>query len=141
MGRVCSRYCWYQLRPWTGKYSVSWTRPAGSKTLTATLNDVGNRDEFRATRYLTLKNNKIPVEEKQQGIDKLGKLCSERKTCWQKWFTTLSLSVYQADECALHGTYVRATGIELYRNDFATTTQLQVACMQWIPKTYLTFNL
>ena len=37
--------------------------------------------------------------------------------------------VYQADECALHGTYVRATRIELYRNDFATTTQLQVACM------------
>ena len=27
--------------------------------------------------------------------------------------------VYQADECALHGTYVRATRIELYRNDFA----------------------
>ena len=49
--------------------------------------------------------------------------------------------VYQADECALHGNYVRATGIVLYRNDFATiTTQLQVACMQW-PKTYLTFNL
>ena len=28
--------------------------------------------------------------------------------------------VYQADECALHGTYVRAIGIVLYRNDFAT---------------------
>ena len=39
--------------------------------------------------------------------------------------------VYQADECLLQGTYVRAAGIELYRNDFATiTTQLQVACMQ-----------
>ena len=32
------------------------------------------------------------------------------------------------EKIALHGTYVRATGIELYRNDFATTTQLQVAC-------------
>ena len=30
--------------------------------------------------------------------------------------------VYQADECALYGTYVRATGIELYQNDFAATT-------------------
>ena len=48
------------------------------------------------------------------------------KNGWQHY-------VYQADECALHGTYVRATGIELYRNDFATTTQLQVAWMQWIP--------
>ena len=28
--------------------------------------------------------------------------------------------VYQADECALHGTYVGATGTELYQNDFAT---------------------
>ena len=36
--------------------------------------------------------------------------------------------VYQADECALHGTYVRATRIELYRIDFATTIQLQDAC-------------
>ena len=58
---------------------------------------------------------------------KLGKLCSERKACrqngWQHY-------VYLAGECALHGTHVRATGIiELYRNDFATTTQLQVACM------------
>ena len=44
------------------------------------------------------------------------------KNGWQHY-------VYQADECALHGTYVRATGIELYWNDFATTTQLQVACM------------
>ena len=47
--------------------------------------------------------------------------------------------VYQADECALHGTYVRATRIELCRNDFATTTQLQVTCTRWIPKTYFTF--
>ena len=56
------------------------------------------------------------------------------KNGWQHY-------VYQAGECALHGTHVRATGIELYRNDFASTTHLQVACMQWIPKTHLTFNL
>ena len=35
------------------------------------------------------------------------------KNGWQHY-------VYQADECALHGIYVRAIGIELYRNDFAT---------------------
>ena len=45
--------------------------------------------------------------------------------------------VYQADECALHGTYVRATGIELHRNDFATiTTKLQAvklhACSEYL---------
>ena len=56
------------------------------------------------------------------------------KNGWQHY-------VYQAGECALHGTYDRATGIELYRNDFAATTKIQVACIQWIPKTYLTFNL
>ena len=103
------------------------------KTLSVTLNDISSRNEVRASRYLTLKNNKITVEEEQQDIGKLGKLCIERKA-WQHY-------VYQAYECALHGTYVRATGIELYRNDFTTTTQLQVACMQWIPKTYLIFNL
>ena len=103
------------------------------KTLSVTLNDISSRNEVRASRYLTLENNKITVEEEQQDIDKLGKLCIERKA-WQHY-------VYQAYECALHGTYVRATGIELYRNDFTTTTQLQVACMQWIPKTYLIFNL
>ena len=37
------------------------------------------------------------------------------KNGWQHY-------VYQADECALDGIYVRATGIELYRNDFATNT-------------------
>ena len=103
------------------------------KTLSVTLNDISSRNEVRASRYLTLKNDKITVEEEQQDIDKLGKLCIERKA-WQHY-------VYQAYECALHGTYVRATGIELYRNDFTTTTQLHVACMQWIPKTYLIFNL
>ena len=104
-----------------------------AKTPSVTLKDISSRNEVRASRYLTLENNKITVEEEQQDIDKLGKLCIERKA-WQHY-------VYQAYECALHGTYVRATGIELYRNDFTTTTQLQVACMQWIPKTYLIFNL
>ena len=33
------------------------------------------------------------------------------KNGWQHY-------VYQADKCALHGTYVRETGIELYQNDF-----------------------
>ena len=45
-----------------------------------------------AARYLTLKNNKITVEEEQQDIGKLGKLFSERKACRQKWLTKLCLS-------------------------------------------------
>ena len=67
-----------------------------------------------------MKSNKITAEERDIASDKLGKLCSERKTCRQKWLATGLF--YQADECALHGTYVRATVIELYLNDFATTT-------------------
>ena len=130
----------YQLRLWRGKYSISWTRHTGRKTLTITLNDISSRNEVRASRYLTLKNNKITIEEWRTTRHKTNLenfVLRERlvdKNGWQHY-------VYQTDECALHGTYVRATGIELYRNDFATTTQLQVACMQWIPKTYLTFNL
>ena len=112
---------------------ISWEKSIQYHVQDLTLNDISSQNEVRASRYLTLKNNKITVEEEQQDIDKLGKLCIERKA-WQHY-------VYQAYECALHGTYVRATGIELYRNDFTTTTQLQVACMQWIPKTYLIFNL
>ena len=50
------------------------------KTLNVTLNDTSSRNEVRASRYLTLKNNKITVEEEQQDTDKLGKFCSERKT-------------------------------------------------------------
>ena len=34
-----------------------------------------------------MKNNKLTTEE--QDIDKLGKLCSERKACRPKWLTTL----------------------------------------------------
>ena len=37
------------------------------------------------------------------------------KNGWQHY-------VYQSGECALHGTYVRATGIELCRNDFDHNT-------------------
>ena len=62
------------------------------KTPSVTLNDISSRNEVRASRYLTLKNNKITVEEEQQDIDKLGKLCSARKACRQKWLTTLYLS-------------------------------------------------
>ena len=47
----------YQLRLWRGKYSISWTRHTGRKTLTITLNDISSRNEVRASRYLTLKNN------------------------------------------------------------------------------------
>ena len=62
-----------------------------------------------------MKSNKITAEERDIASDKLGKLCSERKTCRQKWLATCLF--YQADECAF-----RATVIELYLNDFATTT-------------------
>ena len=75
-----------------------------------------------------MKNNKITVEEEQQDIDKLEKLCSERKACRQKWLTTLCLSDRQM--CII-GYICWATGIELHRNDFATTTQLQVACHEF----------
>ena len=53
-----------------------------------TLNDISSQNEVRVSRYLTLKNNKITIEEEQQDIDKLGKLCSEGKACRQKWLTT-----------------------------------------------------
>ena len=53
-----------------------------------TLNDISSQNEVRVSRYLTLKNNKITVEEEQQDTDKLGTLCSERKACRQKWLTT-----------------------------------------------------
>ena len=62
------------------------------KTLSITLKDISSRNEVRASCYLTLKNNKITVEEGQQDIGKLGKLCPERKACRQKWLTTLCLS-------------------------------------------------
>ena len=115
------------------------------KTLSVNVNDISSQNEARASRYVTLKNtnNKITetvVEEWRTTRHKTNLenfVLRERlvnKNGWQHY-------VYQADECALNSTYVRATGIESHRNDFATTTQLKVACMQWIPKTYLTFNL
>ena len=97
-----------------------------------TLSDISSRNEVRASRYLTLKNNSRRTRQNLENFVLRERLVD--KNGWQHY-------VYQADECALHRIYVRATGIELYRNDFATTTHLQVACMQWIPKTYLTFNL
>ena len=109
-------------------------------TLSVTLNDISSRNEVRASHNLTLKNNKITVEEwrtKRHKTNLENFVVREKladKNGWQNY-------VYQANECALHGTYVRKSGIELYRKDFATTTQLQVACIQWIPKIYLTFNL
>ena len=40
---------------------------------------------------------------------------------WQRY-------AYQADKCALHGTYIRATGTELYLNPFATTNYTGSSC-------------
>ena len=39
-----------------------------------TVNDISSQNEVQASRYLTLKSNKITVEEEQQDIKKLGKL-------------------------------------------------------------------
>ena len=47
-----------------------------------------------------MKNNKMK--------DKLGKLCSERKACRQKWLATLCLS---GKQMCMHGIHVRAIGI------------------------------
>ena len=46
-----------------------------------TLNDIGSQNEVRASRYLTLKNNKITAEEEQQDINKLRNLCFD---VWEK---------------------------------------------------------
>ena len=56
----------YQLRLWSGKYSILWTRPTGRKNLELTLNDISSRNEVRASHYLILKSNKITAEEEQQ---------------------------------------------------------------------------
>ena len=59
-----------------------------------TLNDISSQNEVRASRYLTLKNNKISVEEEQQDKKNFENfvLMFERKACRQKWLTTLCLS-------------------------------------------------
>ena len=64
------------------------------KTLSVTLNDISSQNEVRASRYLTLKNNKISVEEEQQDKKNFENfvLMFERKACRQKWLTTLCLS-------------------------------------------------
>ena len=46
-----------------------------------TLNDISSQNEVQASHYLTLKNNKITVEEEQKDINKLGKLCFD---VWEK---------------------------------------------------------
>ena len=46
-----------------------------------TLNDISSQNEVRASRYLTLKNNKITAEEEQQDINKLRNLCFD---VWEK---------------------------------------------------------
>ena len=67
----------------------------------------------------------MTAEEQDIVVDKLAKLCSEErlvdKNGWQHY-------VYKADECTLHATYVRATGIELYQNDVATKTNRGSSC-------------
>ena len=95
------------------------------KTLCVALNDISCRNEVRASRYLILKNNKITVSRRR----------TTRQTNLENFVPRERLVeingcqhyVYQANECALHGTYVRATGTELYRNDFATTAS---SCMR-----------
>ena len=71
---------------------------------------ISSRVKFELAAPTLMKSNRITAEE--QDKDKIGKLClKERlvdKNGWQHY-------VYQADECTLHGVYVRgATGIELY---------------------------
>ena len=62
------------------------------KTLSVTLNDINihTRVKFELAAPNLMKSNRRIAEE--QDKDKLGKLCSERKACRQKWLTTLCLS-------------------------------------------------
>ena len=62
-----------------------------------------------------MKNNKITAEE--QAMDKIGKLCSERKTLWKKndWQHCL-MSIIKSDtnmHCIIFINYVGVTGIEI----------------------------
>ena len=81
-----------QLRLWRRKYSLLWTRLNGRKNPERNSKRYQQPDEVRASRYLTLKNNKITVEEEEQHIGNLGKFCSERKASRQKWLTILCFS-------------------------------------------------
>ena len=70
------------------------------KTLSVTLNDISSRNEVPASRYLTLKNNKITVEEWRTTRHKTNLenfVLRERlvdKNGWQHY-------VNQVEECAL----------------------------------------
>ena len=55
------------------------------------------------------------------------------KNGWQQY-------VYQAAECVLHGTYVRATGIELYNTEMILPPQHSFklhACSEYLKPTLL----
>ena len=60
---------------------ISWEKSIQYHVQDLTLNDISSQNENRASRYLTLKNNKITVEEEQQDINKLRKLCFD---VWEK---------------------------------------------------------
>ena len=72
----------------------------------------------------------------------LGK-CNWKETIGRDWekavyrplFMLANILVYQADECALCGIYVRATRIELHRNDLCHHNTA-TSCLQLIPKSY-----
>ena len=51
---------------------------------------ISTRVKFELAASTLMKSNRITAEE--QDKDKLGKLCSERKACRQKWLATLCLS-------------------------------------------------
>ena len=56
------------------------------------------------------------------------------KNGWQHY-------VYQADECVLHGTYAQARVIPKWFCHHNHNTASSCMHVEWIPKTYLTFNL
>ena len=111
------------------------------KILSVTLNDISSQNEVRASRHLTLKNNRITVEKEQQDIDRLGKLCSERKACRQNWLATLCLSGRRM--CITW--YLRLSNWErvipkwFYHHNTASV-KLH-ACSEYLKPSYLTFNL
>ena len=83
--------------------------------------------ELAAIEKQQKKNDKTKAEE--QDTDKLRKLCSEKKACRRKWLVTLYLSSGRC-ECTY---YILKHNWDRDINDFATTTQVQVAIniCQW----------
>ena len=79
---------------WRGTQSIWWTRPTGRKNSECSSNDINilatRRVKFELAAPTLMKSNRITAEE--QDKEKIGKLCSERKTCRQKWLATLCLS-------------------------------------------------